>query len=164
MASRVTRWRRTKQFKENLRQLIGTTALSSNNKYAFVLLLRCSTLLIASSWLDPIRSDVPENNVESDLPTPIPSSSVFESERCLRSSIIDEGLDDKLDDELDDEPDVYIDQTWFEEDVQNTDPWENVEVDPAFQYLFEEKDFLFDAGDQLVLYIVSFLIRESLIY
>jgi hypothetical protein len=43
---------------------------------------------------------------------------------------------------LEDEPDMYIDQMWFEQSVDNIDPWKNVELEPIFQYPLMENEFL----------------------
>lgn len=39
---------------------------------------------------------------------------------------------------------MFVDQAWFQENVQNIDPWNNVEVEPIFQYPIEVNEFLFN--------------------
>jgi hypothetical protein len=36
-----------------------------------------------------------------------------------------------------------VDQRWLEENMNSIDPWKNMELEPTFQYPFEENEFLF---------------------
>ena len=58
-----------------------------------------------------------------------------------------------------DEPNMYIDHMWLEESQSSTDPWENVELEPMFQYPVMENEFLSIDARQCVLFkIFLFLV------
>ncbi len=61
--------------------------------------------------------------------------SPFESQSHLFTSMNE--------DKSEDESDIFVDQTWLEEVVDNIDPWKNVELEPIFPYPVEDNEFLF---------------------
>ncbi|CAF1432883.1 unnamed protein product, partial [Rotaria sordida] len=118
MLSRATLWRRKKKFKEKLCELVTTSTSSSNE-----------------NWIHPLSADILSNNAEVDFSTQISTVTATETESDFFASVID--------DEFEDEPDVFVHQTWLEENTNNIDPWKNVELESAFQFPIEENEILF---------------------
>ncbi len=134
MFSRTTLWRRKKRLKELFSRIIASTNSPCDEKYMLILLLTYTAFFISFSWLDPILSETSNNIAEVDLLTQKQSLNLSESQSYLFTSIND--------DKSEDEPDMFVDQTWLEESVDNIDPWKNIEFEPKCQYSVEDNEFL----------------------
>ncbi|CAF3410956.1 unnamed protein product [Rotaria socialis] len=133
MPSRVTLWRRKKRLKELLSQRIMTNAS-----------------LFDENLLDSTSSTISNDNNEevshqADSLNHFESQSDFSTSNCYSDvQIAENGSQDVFD--------AYDDQMWLDERVLNAiDPWENVEIEPIFQYPVLEKEFLFANSSQQVL-------------
>ncbi|CAF4129488.1 unnamed protein product [Rotaria socialis] len=137
MPSRVTLWRRKKRLKELLSQRIMTNAS-----------------LFDENLLDSTSSTISNDNNEevshqADSLNHFESQSDFSTSNCYSDvQIAENGSQDVFD--------AYDDQMWLDERVLNAiDPWENVEIEPIFQYPVLEKEFLFANSSQQIRHRIS---------
>ncbi len=134
MVSRTTQWRRNKQLKKMLIEMLDNTNSLSDEKYMFIMLITMIQIFISFSWLHSKHPEVSNNNDRIDLLAETQSPEPFQSQSDL-FALMNE-------DEPGDESDVFVDQTWLEELVDNLDPWKNVELEPIFPYPIEDNEFL----------------------